>query len=74
MEEKINGDFALKSELILRFGTLKAAAEEMGIQGSELTKITLRNIIPYPRDRKALEKVLGLKLAEELLPKEKTGE
>ena len=64
-------EFALKAELILRFGTLKKAAQEMNIPGSELTKITKRNLIPYPRERKALTKVLGLKLAAKLLPKEK---
>ena len=66
-------EFALKAELILRFGTLKKAAQGMGIRGSELTKITKRNLIPYPKERKALEKVLGLELATELLPAEKVG-
>ena len=63
--DKVN--LALKSELIRRFGSQIEAARTMGIREAKLSYIIRGHANPTIDERRALERVLGRRLARKLL-------
>ena len=62
----------LKAELIKRFGTQVEAAKQMGIRENRLSYLVRGHVEPSEKERQALVKALGQKLAKKLLPKERS--
>ena len=57
----------LKAELIKRFGSQVQASRQMGIRENRLSYIIRGHIAPTKRERLALERSLGPKVARRLL-------
>ena len=64
-------NLALKAELIKRFGTQVEAAKQMGIRENRLSYLVRGHVEPSEKERQALVKALGQKLAKKLLTKER---
>ena len=60
-------NWSLKEALVQKYGSQVVAARQMGIRESRLSYIIRGHIVPTERERQALERSLGHKVARRLL-------